>query len=229
MTSADFDQVWESKIYSQGNHLNLYPFDSVVTFVFRHRPREKNPNDTRIVELGCGSANNLWFAAREGFNVSGIDGSKSAISFAKKRFEDENLSGDLRVGSFLKLPWESDSFDLGIDRGSLVCVNRVNQKVAVNEMHRVLKPGGVFLSCGYSNKHTSASSGIVLEDGRTTDIKCGTSVGLGTLCFNSKEQVYALFEDGWEIISMNEIISTDLISKQYSDVHAEWRVIARKL
>ena len=176
----------------------------------------------------CGAANNLWFAAREGFQISGIDGSKSAISFAKRRFEDENLKGDLRVGSLLNLPWENDTFDLGIDRGSLVCVNRTNQKIAIEEMHRVLKSGGVFFSSGYSNKHTSANSGTVLEDGRITDIKEGTLVGVGALCFHSKEQQYELFEDGWDILSISEVISTDLESGQPSTVHAEWRVVARK-
>ena len=30
---------WETDIYSQQKHLNRYPYDSVVTFVYRNAPR----------------------------------------------------------------------------------------------------------------------------------------------------------------------------------------------
>jgi len=101
MTNINPDPIWESEIYSQGHHLNRYPFDAVVSFLFRYRPRDKPREQTDVLEIGCGAGNNLWFAAREGFRVAGIDGSESAISFAQKRFESEKLSGDLRVGNFL--------------------------------------------------------------------------------------------------------------------------------
>ena len=37
----------------------------------------------RILEVGCGMGNNLWFAAREGCRVSGLDAVESAIRFAR--------------------------------------------------------------------------------------------------------------------------------------------------
>ena len=67
------------------------------------------------MEIGCGAGNNLWFAAREGFNVSGIDISHSAIEYAKERLLNDELAADLQVGCFNKLPWEDSSQDLGID------------------------------------------------------------------------------------------------------------------
>src|SRR5262245_53509995 len=120
-SSRTFDPIWEDAIYGQGQKISRYPFDIVVTFVYRNYPRHKPRHDVRILEVGCGSGNNLWFAAREGFQVAGIDGSSSAIAYAQKRFAEEGLTGDLRVGDFTQLPFESDSFDLAIDRGSLTC------------------------------------------------------------------------------------------------------------
>jgi len=172
------DPVWESEIYSQGHHLNRYPFDAVVSFLFRWRPRDKARGGTDVLEIGCGACNNLWFAAREGFRVAGIDGSESAISFAQKRFESEKLCGDLRVGNFLELPWGNETFDIGIDRGALVCVGHDAQCVAVEEMRRVLRLGGVFFFNGYSDEHTSAQSGEPLHDGRIANIHAGTLVGV---------------------------------------------------
>jgi hypothetical protein len=76
-----FDPVWE-QIYQSGRHANRYPWDAVVSFVFRHRPRDLTPADTSVVEIGCGTAPNLWFAAREGFRVAGVDASDAAITIA---------------------------------------------------------------------------------------------------------------------------------------------------
>jgi SAM-dependent methyltransferase len=218
---------WEETIYSQGHHLNLYPFDAVVSFIFRWRPRDKARKETDVLEIGCGAGNNLWFAAREGFQVAGIDGSPTAISFARERFASETLVGDLRVGSFFELPWENETADLGIDRCSTACVGVQGQKVAIEEMRRVLRPGGIFFYNGYSNEHTSARSGEPLQDGRIANIHAGTLVGVGALGFNSKSQVEMLFENGWQILKMEHLTSRD-ISPQETGIHAEWRVVVRK-
>jgi cyclopropane fatty-acyl-phospholipid synthase-like methyltransferase len=39
--------------------------------------------EIKILELGFGTGANLWFAAREGFSVFGVEGSKTAVSIAK--------------------------------------------------------------------------------------------------------------------------------------------------
>ena len=220
-------EFWEDTIYSQGHHLNLYPFDAVVSFIFRWCPRDKEREETDVLEIGCGAGNNLWFVAREGFRVAGIDGSKAAISFAQERFASEKLVADLRVGNFLNLPWENETADIGIDRCSTACVGVQGQKVAIEEMRRVLRPGGIFFYNGYSNEHTSARSGEPLQDGRIANIHAGTLVGVGALGFNSKSQVEMLFENGWEILKMEHLTSRD-ISPQETGIHAEWRVVVRK-
>lgn len=227
MTPSTPDPVWESEIYSQGRHLNLYPFDAVVSFIFRWRPRDRPHRETDILEIGCGAGNNLWFAAREGFRVAGIDGSESAIAFAKKRFASENLQGDLRVGNFLELPWKNESFDIGIDRGALVCVSHGAQQVAVAEMRRVLRPGGLFFFNGYSDEDTSANSGEQLEDGRISNIRAGALVGVGALAFNSRQQIDALFAEGWEALKIEHSRSEDF-SPNGTGIHSQWRVVARK-
>lgn len=153
MKKIIIDPVWEKKY--QAGHQERYPWDVVVSFVYRNRPRDIPANQVKILEVGFGTGNNLWFAAREGFSVAGIEGSETAVKQARQRFEAEGLEGDLRFGDFTALPFESNKFDLAIDRGALCCVGRTRIVQAIREVCRCLKLGVKFLVQGYADSHTS--------------------------------------------------------------------------
>jgi SAM-dependent methyltransferase len=196
--------VWES-IYSEGKALNRYPFDQVVSFLYRNFDRGKPRSATRLLEIGCGAGNNLWFAAREGFTVSGVDGSPSAVEFAKKRFADEGLKGDLRVADFIDLPFKENSFDFVIDRAALTCSGVSAAQKTVAEVRRVLAPGGKFFFNPYSDRHSSFASGKPGPDGVTVDISGGTLVDIGPIFFYGKRDLQALFADGWKLVSVRHV------------------------
>ena len=224
-TLKNFDPIWE-QIYQAGRHANRYPWDAVVRFLFRYRPQDKTPADTSIVEIGCGTAPNLWFAAREGFRVAGIDASEAAIAAAKQRLAADGLNGDLRIGSFSVLPFDAASFDLAIDRAALTCVGDSTARSAIAELGRVLRHGGVAFCNVYSDRHSSRVSGRMGPDGVTIDILSGTLVGVGQIRFYGRDQLRALFaEPLWTIMSLEHISIT---SETDELEHAEWRLIARK-
>ncbi|MBF0549490.1 MAG: class I SAM-dependent methyltransferase [Deltaproteobacteria bacterium] len=229
MTEEDksFDPTWEEAIYGKGRHLNRYPYDSVVSFVFNYRPQEKSREATKILEVGCGAGNNLWFAAREGFLVTGIDGSASAIAYAQQRFKQEGLCGDLRVGDFTALPFESDSFDLVVDRCAITHTGWSSGQKAVAEIHRVLRNGGRFHFNAFSERHSSYGSGRPGPDDVTIDISAGTLVGVGQTCFYSRRAIYELFADGWNLLSLQHLEDVEMIQPQFL-VLAQWLVIAEK-
>jgi len=222
-----FDPIWED-IYRRGDHLNRYPWDLVVSFVYCYAPRGKSRSEIRVLEVGCGAGSNLWFAAREGFDVAGVDCSESAIAFARERFASEGLAGDLRVGDFTQLPFESDSFDLAIDRAAITCCGLSAGARAVADVRRVLRPGGDFLFNAYSDHHTSHMSGTPGPDGLTVDINGGTLVGAGQLCFYGRRDIDALFSEGWNVLSVQHTESVEELGDDRS-IHAEWRVIAEKV
>jgi SAM-dependent methyltransferase len=223
--SRSFDPVWD-RIYRSGLHGNRYPWDAVVSFVFRYRPRERKANEASIIEIGCGTGPNLWFAAREGFHVSGIDASEAAIADARARFAAEGLRGDFRVGEFSDLPFENASFDLGIDRAALTCTGDAVARKTVAELGRVLRPGGAMFCNVYSDRHSSRASGRAGPDGITSDISSGTLTGVGQIRFYDRDDLLALFvEPTWTTLSLEHVSVTNAFD---STVHAEWRLIARR-
>jgi SAM-dependent methyltransferase len=220
-----FDPIWEEK-YAAG-HAQRYPWDAVVSFVFRNAPRDRPRGDVRILEVGCGTASNLWFAAREGFSVAGIDASASAIATARQRFAEEGLAGRLEVGDFTRLAFDDASFDCVVDRASLTCCGLAALRQALAEVHRVLKPGGRLFFNPYADSHSSARAGRPMADGLTTDIAGGTLVGVGQIHFVGRREIDELFTAGWKLNQVERLELADMLGPQ-GGVHAEWRVIAEK-
>jgi len=219
--------TWEG-IYSEGRALNRYPFDSVVQFIYRSYSRAKPRVETKILEIGCGAGNNLWFAAREGFTVFGIDGSPSALEYAQKHFADEGLIGDLRLGDFVKLPYKDNTFDFVIDRAALTYVGFSDAHKTIAEVRRVLIPDGKFFFNPYSDHHSSYISGKPGPDGLTVDISCGTLVGTAPTMFYGKREILGMFGAGWKVTGLRHVEFMEELAPSY-DCHAEWILTAEKV
>ena len=221
----NYNTVWD-EIFKERNP-SSYPFDNVVSFLFRNYPRNKPKEKIKILEVGCGGGNNMWCAAREGFEVHGIDGSGRAIEIAKNRFLEDNLNGNFIQGDFTELPFKDDFFDIVIDRCSIVCVDKISAQKTFNEIFRVLKKKGKFFFNSYSDDHTSCVKAELLDNGITTNINSGSLVGSGDLSFYNEKELLAKFSLPWEIISMKHKNIIDLIDDK-KEVHAEWELILQK-
>jgi SAM-dependent methyltransferase len=93
-----------------------------------------------VLEAGCGIATDGARFARAGARYTGLDGSPAAISLARDRFARQGLSGAFVEGSVTELPFEDASFDLVFSHG--VIHHTEGTERAVEEFHRVLRPGG---------------------------------------------------------------------------------------
>jgi SAM-dependent methyltransferase len=134
--------IWEEK-YAAGKECNVAPFDEVISFVYRHKPDLPN-KQVRILEVGCGTGNNINFLALQGFQTYGIDSSPTAVAHAKKGFSK------VSQGSFVTLPWGPAVFDMVIDRAGLTCAGPEDLHRSIESIWRVLKPGGTFLFTPYA-------------------------------------------------------------------------------
>jgi SAM-dependent methyltransferase len=226
----NFDPVWNDLYQGDQRHQNRYPFDTVVQFVFSQRPKNKINKNIHVLEVGCGAGNNLWFAAREGFQVAGIDASETAINLTQKRFKDEGLSGDFRIGDASVLPFDDASFDLAIDRAALSHTSKKTISQSIAEIHRVLKPGGKFHFNPFGDRCSSAqrhAHNADDEGGTLTDITDGLLNGAGLASVYSRIDVEALLSQDWNLLSLKRIEYTDMNEPSFM-VHEEWIVIAEK-
>tara|TARA_Y100001968_G_C19454442_1_gene771562 strand:- start:1274 stop:1951 length:678 start_codon:yes stop_codon:yes gene_type:complete len=189
MEKEEFDPIWD-EIYSEGRQINKYPFDSIVSMVFKLKGKiKKDEKQLKLLELGCGCGNNLLFAANEGFDIYGIDASQYAIKIAKKFLNDNNVDSNLTVGSFSQLPYPDNFFDLVIERGSLGQASQSVAKKAVLETHRVLKTSCYFYSEIFSDKSISPH---VLNENGTIVVHDGPFKGCGNMTFYTEKMLMEL-------------------------------------
>jgi ubiquinone/menaquinone biosynthesis C-methylase UbiE len=141
---------WEKDIYAKGSQINNWPYSDLVSTVLKNAS-DRVHGDVVVLEIGCGTCNNIWFLAAEGFNTHGIDMSKTAIEYGQKRMQRLGLKVDLKVGDITKLPWPDVHYDIVIDRGALTQNSHSSIRGILHEVYRVLKNDGLFISstlCG---------------------------------------------------------------------------------
>ncbi len=101
-----------------------------------------------ILDLACGQGRHLIEFARRGFvNLCGLDRSHYLISKAKSIIAKEGFSVTFKEGDARKLPYQTDNFDFVLILGnSFGYFESLDDDVKIlNEIFRVLKPGGRFL------------------------------------------------------------------------------------
>jgi ubiquinone/menaquinone biosynthesis C-methylase UbiE len=96
--------------------------------------------DSDVLEVGCGLGTDAINFARRGARYTGVDLTEASIELVRKRFELEGLAANLSVADAEVLPFADDSFDLVYSHGVLHHTPETQR--AIDQIHRVLKPGG---------------------------------------------------------------------------------------
>jgi SAM-dependent methyltransferase len=92
-------------------------------------------DDTRLLDVGCGSGLACEIAAERRAQVSGLDSSPGLIEIARERVPQ----GDFRVGDMVSLPWEDDAFDAVTFINSFFFA--ADREAALREAGRVARSG----------------------------------------------------------------------------------------
>lgn len=202
---SSWGPVWE-KIFSS-REWGRYPEISVVRFIAKnfyslsHKDRYK----IKILDLGCGTGNHVWYLAREGFRAHGIDGSKTAIKFAKKKLGQEGLKAEFVADDIIRLPYRDNFFDAVIDSAAIQHNRLRDIGIIIHEVYRVLKPEGRIFSM------------LVAKDE-------SLKLGFGQVHFFNKREIYKLFAYFPELI-INYYQHTRGANHH---VHKSWLVEAKK-
>jgi ubiquinone/menaquinone biosynthesis C-methylase UbiE len=93
-----------------------------------------------VLEVGCGLGTDGINFARAGAAYTGIDLTEASIELVRRRFEIEGLDANLKVADAENLPFADASFDLVYSHG--VLHHTPDTARAIDELYRVLRPGG---------------------------------------------------------------------------------------
>ena len=221
-----FQEIWD-KLRKENKHITKYPYDVVVSFVFRYYPKDIPRNKINVLDVGCGVGNHLWFLAKEGFNAYGIDGSEEALKIAEKILDEFGVKANIKKHDFAeKLPFEDEFFHLVIDRHAITSIRFNMAKNLIDDINRVLKKGGYFFFSPYSTKNSSYSKELDKDGSKYINTIKGGLAGIGYVQFYEEEDIYKLFpEDKWEIVSLIESVSIDKIN---NIINGSYYVVAKK-
>ncbi|MDI6654473.1 MAG: class I SAM-dependent methyltransferase [Candidatus Hydrothermarchaeota archaeon] len=104
------------------------------------------------LDVCCGTGTEAIYLVKNGFKVSAIDISKEAIEIAEKKAEEAKVKVDFRVGNVLELPFQDNSFGFVNDRGCFHVFAPEYREWFADEIHRVMKPRGIYLLRCFSDK-----------------------------------------------------------------------------
>lgn len=201
-----FEQNWEDNIYSKNAHINSYPYGELVSIFFNSlkfmdSKKLADKGSIKILELGCGSGNNLWFISELGFDTYGVDGSKTACEIALKKSKERNTKVKIECATFEKLPFENESIDIIIDRESTYCGILEDIKQWWSEANRVLKKDGLVISFKFSEDSPDLhkiKSGVIkadkLENNTYTNISSGSFMDSGISHFSTYDELFDIFD-----------------------------------
>ncbi|WP_420547781.1 class I SAM-dependent methyltransferase [Curvivirga sp.] len=133
--SKDFFAAADAKFFEWNAPLHgEKPFNKIF-------PYEKYKGK-KVLEIGCGMGGMAMQWAKAGALLTAVDLNPTSITQTKRRFELHNLEGNVFEADGNKLPFEDGEFDYVYSWG--VLHHSPDLKRSLDEMMRVLKPGGEF-------------------------------------------------------------------------------------
>ena len=122
------------------DHSNRYPI-----YLYHNVATQINIENKKVLEIGSGRGGGASYISRylNPKEIIGLDISPSAVKDCNEKYNIDNLS--FIVGNSENLPFDNNTFDVVINVESSHCYASMGK--FINEVTRVLKPGGHFLFC----------------------------------------------------------------------------------
>lgn len=104
--------------------------------------------EMRILDAGCGEGRNTVYFVNQGYQIFGIDPNETAVQYCRFQAKSLNPNFDIhrfQVGELQEIPFHTGAFDAVICSAVLHFAPDVDNFLKmISEIHRILKPGGIF-------------------------------------------------------------------------------------
>jgi SAM-dependent methyltransferase len=179
MKYVDIDRIYQEIPLDTIPWHSEKPPDTLVDLVESGKVRP-----CRTIDLGCGTGNYAIYLAGQGFEVTGVDSSPTAIQIARKNAEKRGARCRFIVADLLgDLHEVRERFDFAYDWELLHHIFPEDREKYVQNVYSILNPGGLYLSVCFSEKDPQFG-GV----GKFRKTRIGT-----TLCFSSESEIRDLF------------------------------------
>jgi SAM-dependent methyltransferase len=154
-----------------------------------------------VLDVGCGTGENVLYLAEHGYAAAGVDGAPTAIKKARAKAKRRGLSASFEVGDALNLPTPERQFDSVIDSGLFHVFSDDERPRFRESLERVVRSGGTYYLMCFSD-HQPGDWG----PRRVT-----------------QAEIRAVFGDGWRVNS----IESSAFETTFGDAQAWLATISR--
>jgi len=130
-------------------------FGGIDIYLFDQLLKGRLTPGMRLLDAGCGGGRNLVYFFRAGYDVCGVDESRSSIAQVRElaaSLAPQLPPDNFRVEAVEKMSFADADFDVVISSAVLhFARDEQHWQRMVDEMWRVLKPGGIFFARLASN------------------------------------------------------------------------------
>jgi SAM-dependent methyltransferase len=215
--------MWEN-IYAEGKQIVQWPWSDLISYVMRYGDIKE---DSKILELGCGTGANIPFFLSLGADYYGIEQSQTAVNYILNKYPNVNV----KVGDFCKSIDYDVEFDLIVDRASVTHNTTRDIKDCLELVHNKLKSNGIFIGIDwFSVNHSDyINCNNYIENDFLTcyNIQKGQFKDVGITHFSNEKHIKKLFNK-FELKVLKEKIIEEVIPNNEFQF-ASFNFVAQKL
>ena len=132
---------YDDDVKKDNGELKIYKNYELILQSIYDLVEDLNKKNSKILEIGVGTGNLASKFLNSNYDIVGIDQSREMLSVAKEKYPRLKV----RLGEFLKIPYDNKSFDIIISTYAFHHLNESEKCIAIEEMIRVLKDNGVII------------------------------------------------------------------------------------